>query len=296
MTFGRSEWCCTRWSPARSHLTAGRWPTSPRPSCGTRRARCRRRFRKACRESSGDVSPRSRQNVIRQRARLEARSRRLATGQDERLPVPSRRLRPTAPRLAGRRARRSCFACRRRHRRYWFLRPRHHRRSPNLSSGAPLPRARRAGTHRVPRSRDRRFDQHCTVAFLALARPFDFSDPRLARGSMPLRATLVVRSTLITCSSARCSRHRIGSRATVQLVKTSDSSIVWGDRYDVGRVGICSVSAIRSPSTSRPHCASGLTEAERERFYRRYTTNAAAYERYLQGRAALVRYTGATPR
>ena len=34
-----------------------------------------------------------------------------------------------------------------------------------------------------------------------------------------------------------------------------------------------------------------MTEAERVRFYRRYTNNAIAYERYLEGRAALVRYT-----
>ena len=77
--------------------------------------------------------------------------------------------------------------------------------------------------------------------------------------------------------------------ATVQLVKTSDSSIVWGDRYDVARGDLL---GLRDQISE--HVASALrvrmTEAERERFYRRYTNNAAAYERYLQGRAALVRY------
>ena len=78
--------------------------------------------------------------------------------------------------------------------------------------------------------------------------------------------------------------------ATVQLVKTSDSSIVWGDRYDVARgdlIGLRDQISEQVASALRVR----LTEAERERFYRRYTNNAAAYERYLQGRTALVRYT-----
>ncbi len=81
---------------------------------------------------------------------------------------------------------------------------------------------------------------------------------------------------------------RVG--ATVQLVRTSDSSVVWGDRYDVGRGDL-----IGLRDQIAEHVAAALsvrlTEAERVRFYRRYTTNAIAYERYLEGRAALVRYT-----
>ena len=61
-TFGRSESCCTRWSPARCHLTAGRWPKSPRQFCATRLARCRRRFRK---DLAGDYPALSRQGAGR---------------------------------------------------------------------------------------------------------------------------------------------------------------------------------------------------------------------------------------
>ena len=81
---------------------------------------------------------------------------------------------------------------------------------------------------------------------------------------------------------------RVG--ATVQLVRTSDSSVVWGDRYDVARGDL-----IGLRDQIAEHVASALsirlTEAERVRFYRRYTNNGTAYERYLEGRAALVRYT-----
>ena len=78
--------------------------------------------------------------------------------------------------------------------------------------------------------------------------------------------------------------------ATVQLVRTSDGSTVWGDRYDVARsdlLGLRDQISERVVSALRVR----MTESERERFYRRYTNNAEAYERYLKGRAALARYT-----
>jgi serine/threonine-protein kinase len=78
--------------------------------------------------------------------------------------------------------------------------------------------------------------------------------------------------------------------ATVQLVRTSDGSTVWGDRSDVARsdlLGLRDQISERVASALRVR----MTETERERFYRRYTNNAEAYERYLKGRAALVRYT-----
>jgi len=78
--------------------------------------------------------------------------------------------------------------------------------------------------------------------------------------------------------------------ATVQLVRTSDGSTVWGDRYDVARsdlLGLRDQISERVVSALRVR----LTESERERFYRRYTNNADAYERYLKGRASLARYT-----
>jgi TolB-like protein len=78
--------------------------------------------------------------------------------------------------------------------------------------------------------------------------------------------------------------------ATVQFVRANDGSTVWGERYEVARgdlLGLRDRISERVASALRIR----MTEAERERFYRRYTKNAAAYERYLQGRAALARYT-----
>ena len=78
--------------------------------------------------------------------------------------------------------------------------------------------------------------------------------------------------------------------ATVQLVRTSDGSTVWGDRCDVARsdlLGLRDQISERVASALRVR----MTAAERERFYRRYTNNAEAYERYLKGRAALAPYT-----
>ncbi len=78
--------------------------------------------------------------------------------------------------------------------------------------------------------------------------------------------------------------------ATVQFVRANDGSTLWGERYEVARgdlLGLRDRISERVASVLRIR----MTEAERERFYRRYTKNAAAYERYLQGRAALARYT-----
>ena len=78
--------------------------------------------------------------------------------------------------------------------------------------------------------------------------------------------------------------------ATVQFVRANDGSTLWGERYEVARgdlLGLRDRISEGVASTLRIR----MTEAERERFYRRYTKNAAAYERYLQGRASFARYT-----
>ena len=75
-------------------------------------------------------------------------------------------------------------------------------------------------------------------------------------------------------------------RITVQLVRTSDGSPVWGDRFDVPREDLLRVEdsvVERLSSALRVQ----VSDAERKRVYRRYTSNAAAYERYLMGRSRL---------
>jgi DNA-binding winged helix-turn-helix (wHTH) protein/TolB-like protein len=75
-------------------------------------------------------------------------------------------------------------------------------------------------------------------------------------------------------------------RVSVQLVRTTDGSPVWGRQYDSARADLLGIEdsvadAIADALRIR------LSDAERERFYRRYTRNGAAYERYLMGRALL---------
>jgi TolB-like protein/predicted Ser/Thr protein kinase len=79
-------------------------------------------------------------------------------------------------------------------------------------------------------------------------------------------------------------------RVTAQLVRVSDGSSIWGEHYDVARADLLGLE-----DTIAEKIASGLklkiSSAERQRLYRRYTQNPAAYELYLRGRADVVRYT-----
>ncbi len=79
-------------------------------------------------------------------------------------------------------------------------------------------------------------------------------------------------------------------RISVQLTRTRDAAPVWGDHYDVARADLLTVQD-RIASSIAEALKIQTTAAERERLFRRYTENAAAYERYLQGRAQLPRYT-----
>jgi TolB-like protein/DNA-binding winged helix-turn-helix (wHTH) protein len=75
-------------------------------------------------------------------------------------------------------------------------------------------------------------------------------------------------------------------RVSVQLVNTSNGSPVWGDQYDVARGDLLGVEdAVAEEIATALQLQ--MSDAERERFYRRYTRNGAAYERYLMGRARL---------
>ena len=75
-------------------------------------------------------------------------------------------------------------------------------------------------------------------------------------------------------------------RVSVQLVRATDGSPVWGDQYDRPRddlLGIEDAVAAEISSALRVQ----MSDADRARFYRRSTDNGEAYERYLMGRSRL---------
>jgi TolB-like protein/DNA-binding winged helix-turn-helix (wHTH) protein/Tfp pilus assembly protein PilF len=79
-------------------------------------------------------------------------------------------------------------------------------------------------------------------------------------------------------------------RVSVQLVRTSDGSPVWGRQYDRPRDDLLDIEdgvAEEIASALRVR----MSEAERDRLYRRHTESGEAYERYLMGRARLRSFT-----
>ncbi len=75
-------------------------------------------------------------------------------------------------------------------------------------------------------------------------------------------------------------------RISVQLVRVADAASLWGQHYDMAQQDLLSLQdfiADRVTAALRVQA----TAAERERVYRRYTQNAAAYDFYLRGRASL---------
>jgi serine/threonine-protein kinase len=77
-------------------------------------------------------------------------------------------------------------------------------------------------------------------------------------------------------------------RVSVQLLDAGDGTLLWGSHYDLPRKNLLPLQdsvAERVSST----LAVRLTADERNRLYRRYTANPAAYEWYLRGRADLAR-------
>jgi TolB-like protein/DNA-binding winged helix-turn-helix (wHTH) protein len=92
-------------------------------------------------------------------------------------------------------------------------------------------------------------------------------------------------SQYVLVGTIRATADRV--RVSVQLVNASDGSSVWGDQYDVARgdlLGVEDAVAERIAGALRVQ----MSQAERERFLRRDTRSAAAYERYLAGRARLL--------
>jgi hypothetical protein len=85
---------------------------------------------------------------------------------------------------------------------------------------------------------------------------------------------------------------KLGERlqVNVQLVRTNDEALIWGQTFDKVRTDILSLQdAVASQIADALRIK--MTAAEQSRVYRRYTENVAAYELYLLGRSKLVRYT-----
>jgi TolB-like protein/DNA-binding winged helix-turn-helix (wHTH) protein len=91
-------------------------------------------------------------------------------------------------------------------------------------------------------------------------------------------------SQYVLVGTIRATADRV--RVSVQLVNASDGSAVWGDQYDVARGDLLGVEDAVSEKVASALRVQ-MSQAERERFYRRDTRSAAAYERYLAGRARL---------
>ncbi len=84
--------------------------------------------------------------------------------------------------------------------------------------------------------------------------------------------------------------HHAGERlrVSVQLVRTNDGAPIWGKQYDLARADLLSLQDGIAEQVVEA-LKIQMTAAERERFYRRFTDNRAAYEAYLRGRANLLR-------
>ncbi len=77
-------------------------------------------------------------------------------------------------------------------------------------------------------------------------------------------------------------------RVSVQLVRAGDGAPLWGTHYDLGRQDLLTLQDSIAERVSGI-LAVRMTAAEQERVYRRYTSNGAAYEAFLRGRAELAR-------
>lgn len=79
-------------------------------------------------------------------------------------------------------------------------------------------------------------------------------------------------------------------RVSVQLIGAGEGTPQWGESYELSRNDLFALqdSVARRVVGALPV---RLSEAERERLFRRYTANTAAYEAYLRGRGDLARHT-----
>lgn len=79
-------------------------------------------------------------------------------------------------------------------------------------------------------------------------------------------------------------------RINAQLVRVSDGASVWGESYDLTRADLLSLEDALAEQIANS-LRIRITTAERQRLYRRYTDNSAAYEHYMKGRAEVLHYT-----
>ena len=91
-------------------------------------------------------------------------------------------------------------------------------------------------------------------------------------------------SQYVLVGTVRATPDRV--RASVQLVRTTDGSPVWGRQYDSAREDLLGIEDDVAEAIAGALRVQ-MSDAERERLYRRYTRSGAAYERYLMGRARL---------
>jgi eukaryotic-like serine/threonine-protein kinase len=75
-------------------------------------------------------------------------------------------------------------------------------------------------------------------------------------------------------------------RVTVQLLRSNDASPLWGAHYDLARQDLLTLQDSIAERVSSA-LSIRMSRTEHERLYRRYTSNAAAYEAYLEGRTHL---------
>ena len=81
-------------------------------------------------------------------------------------------------------------------------------------------------------------------------------------------------------------------RVTVQLVQYPSGSVAWARSYDAVRGGLLTFQDTIAEQVVDA-LSIELSSVDRDRFRRRYTENAAAYDLYVRGRASLVNYTEA---
>jgi serine/threonine protein kinase/TolB-like protein len=77
---------------------------------------------------------------------------------------------------------------------------------------------------------------------------------------------------------------------SVQLVRTRDGATLWGDSYKVLRSDLLPLQDQIAQAVAKA-LEIQLSAAERDRLFRRYTVNAAAYEKYMWGRMQLISNT-----
>ena len=79
-------------------------------------------------------------------------------------------------------------------------------------------------------------------------------------------------------------------RVTLQLVRGADTASLWAEHYDLPRANLLSLEDTIAEKVAAT-LKLPLMRAERARLGRRYTSNPKAYESYLKGRSALLRFT-----